>query len=174
MSPDSGEAVLPPTPWWEGPLFWSWACAAIAVLFCFYAFRQWKIPGFFYFLWFFIIGIAGILVGFLVFVSVHAATSPNALIFWLNPFQLLMCAGVCSRRMRYLGLAVGWYNAVVVTILLIVWPFIQQSANPGFFPLMGATAMLGVTYAIIARKSSYNNDRRARKKDGAKKKKQRT
>ena len=75
------------------------------------------------------------------------------------------------KRFKILAVIMAYYNAVCVTLLLIVWPFIAQSANPAFFPLMGATAMLGAVYAILARKSSYNNDRHVSNKNIAKKKK---
>ena len=103
-----------------------------------------------YCLWYGLVGLAGCLVAFLVFVSVHEATSPNVLLLWLNPLQLLMIPGVLSRRMKILALAMAWYDIISLGVLLIVWPFQMQSANPAFFPLMGSTLALAATYAIIA------------------------
>lgn len=165
------DSVLPPTPWVQGPVFWSWLAALFAIGAGWYGVWKGRILWGFYFGWFLTLGIAGCLVAFLVFISVHEATSPNALIFWLNPLQLFMAAGVLTRRLRIFAVAMAWYNIIVVTLLMIVWPFITQSANPAFFPLMGATALLGAVYAIIQRKKSYNINSQTRKKDVAKNKK---
>lgn len=171
LNEGSDNAILPPTPWFQGPLFLSWIIALIIIGLSFYEIKRGKIIVPLYFIWFFVLGLAGCLITFLVFVSVHAATSPNALIFWLNPLQLFMCAGVCSRRLKPLASVMAWYNLVAVTLLLVVWPFINQSANPSFFPLMGATSLMGAIYAILANKSSYNINGQTRKKNVREKKK---
>ena len=165
------EATLPPTPYWRGPLFCCWAVAVAAAGVCAYCWTKQKIARSFYFIWFTVLGIAGCLVAFLVFVSVHAATTPNALIFWLNPFQLFFSVGLCTRKLKPLAIIMALYNIVGVGVLLIIWQFIRQSANPAFFPLMGATVLLSAVYAIIELKSSYKNNRTKGRKRVAKKKK---
>ena len=165
-------AVLPATEWWLTPLFWGWMMGLLTLVICAFDFKFHRISVPFFFLWFFVLGLAGWLVGFLVFVSSHEATSPNTLFLWLNPFQWLMAIGITWKKLRPLGIAMAYYNMVVMTVLLIVWPFQLQSANPAFFPLMGATAVMGATYAIISGKSSYNNNRQTgRKKTSTRKKK---
>ena len=171
LNEGSDKAVEPPTYWAFGPLFCCCLVAAIAIAVCIYEFKTGRIIKSFNFIWFFVLGLAGCLIAFLVFISVHAATSPNALIFWLNPFQWLMCIGLSAKKFKLLSQAMAWYNLVGVGALMIAWGFITQSANPAFYPLMGATVILGGSYAIIARKSSYNNNGHKRKPNVAKKKK---
>ena len=105
-------------------------------------------------------GMAGCVVTFLVFVSEHEATSPNALIVWLNPLQLITALTVWWQRTRTLALIMNWYNLISVGLLLLVWPFQPQSANPAFFPLMASAVALGATYTIISFKKSSNIGKR--------------
>jgi hypothetical protein len=151
------DPTLGPTPYWLGPLFWSWVVAALLTLVCVYDLWRRRVTRWVFSLWFLLLGVAGSLVAFLVFVSAHEATSPNTLIIWLNPLQLIMAACVWSRRTRWASTAMAWYNIVVTVCMLIVWPMQRQSANAAFFPLIGATLLLGITYAIIISKQSYIN-----------------
>lgn len=153
-----GDVTLPPTPWWQTPLFWSWVLLIVIAAVCLYDLRRKQITKWVFSLWFLIIGLAGCLIAFLVFVSSHEATSPNVLLIWLNPLQLI--AGLCtwSKKLRPVTVAIAWYNIVAMICMLLVWPFLNQSANPAFFPLMGVTLLLSGTYAIIFHKESYNNN----------------
>ena len=116
---------------------------------------KWKLFLPLYGIWFLILGLAGCLVAFLVFISVHEATSPNLLIFWLNPFQLLFVVAMGVRRLKPLALALAYYNVVATFVLLVLSPFYRQSFNPAFFPLLFSTLALAGTYAIIRTKPSY-------------------
>ncbi len=144
------DASLPPTPWYLSPLFCCWLFFAITTLLCVLMIRRKKIYGWLYFIWFLVCGLAGCVIAFLVFISSHEATSPNLLLFWLNPLQLVMA--VCSPlrgRANIPARAMAWLNCIVLTILLIVWPWQPQSANPAFFPLIGATLLLSVIYLLF-------------------------
>lgn len=155
LNQGSQTAVLPPTPWYLSPLFWSWilaliiACVVVANILN----KTLFLP--LYIIWFLILGLAGCLVSFLVFVSVHESTSPNMLIFWLNPFQILFAITMGIKKLRRLGLTLAYYNICAIGILIIISPFIKQSFNPAFFPLMLSTVALAAAYAIIRNKSSY-------------------
>lgn len=152
------KATLPPTPWYAAPLFWSWIVFAALCIFCLVSLKCGKIVKVVYSLWFLILGLAGLVVTFLVFVSSHEATSPNALIFWLNPLQLLLAVCLWWRPVRIVAMVIAVLDVVAMLCLLVVWPFQTQSANPAFFPLMGTTLIMAATYAILCRKSSYNNN----------------
>lgn len=138
------DATLPATPWYLTPMavsfFWLVICC-ITVGWQFYNKRLFR-P--IYSLWFGILGIAGCVIAFLVFVSVHEATSPNVLLFWLNPLQLLPAITIWSRRCRNLNICLMTLDALIQAVLLCTWPIQAQSANPAFFPLMGATLLLAL------------------------------
>lgn len=109
-----------------------------------------------YSLWFTLLGVAGCVVAFLVFVSEHEATAPNLLLLWLNPLQLILAVGVWFRRsLRAPTLAMAYVDIIILTILLIVWPMQAQSANAAFFPLMCVTLLMAICYAILHTKQSY-------------------
>lgn len=156
LMPDSGHATLPATPWYLTPNFWSAICFILMAAFS--VFMAWKrrILRWLYCLWFAIIGLGGCIIAFLVFASDHEATSPNMLLLWLNPLQLIMAVCVWWPRAHWPVNIMAWYNIVVLGILLIIWPFQLQSANTAFFPLMGATLALSIVYAILDYKQSYN------------------
>lgn len=156
LTPDSGHATMPPTPWYLTPNFWSAICFILMAAFS--VFMAWKrrILRWLYCLWFALIGLGGCIIAFLVFASDHEATSPNMLLLWLNPLQLIVAVCVWWPRTHWPVDIMAWYNIVVLGILLIIWPFQLQSANPAFFPLMGATLALSIVYAILDYKQSYN------------------
>lgn len=160
-----GNASLPPTPWFVTPLFLAWAAFLIVAILCLIMLRKVRLFRIVYSVWFLLIGLTGIVITFLVFISVHEATDPNILIFWLNPLQLVIGAGIWWKSWRWPVAGIAWLNIILLTILLIVWPFQNQSANPAFFPLMGITLILAATYAILAPKISYNIDKRKSKNE---------
>ncbi len=159
LNEGNSNAVLSPTPWWLSPLFVGWLTTVFAVAFCIVSLKNQTIYRWIYFIWFLLLGLAGCLVTFLVFFSTHEATSPNTLLLWLNPLQLIMALCVLCDKLRRGAIAMGWFNIVAMLCMLLVWPFQKQVANPAFFPLMATTFILSSTYAIIAYKDSYINNR---------------
>lgn len=149
------DATLPPTPWWLTPLFWSVVVLVLAAIVTIMEIKKARIYRWVYLLWFGLLGLTGCLSAFLVFVSEHEATSPNLLLFWLNPLQLVFPLFLWSRRTLFLPKAMSYVNALVLTLLLIVWPFQSQSANPAFFPLILTTLLLSVAFAITTQNPRY-------------------
>lgn len=158
LNDGSERAVLPPTSWWLSPMAVSVVILLLAIALCIYDYCRKKITRWAFSLWFIILGLTGCLSAFLVFVSSHEATSPNALIFWLNPLQLVLGSCLWWRTTRPAALIMAYYDIVAVTCMLVVWPFQHQCGNLAFFPLMGATLIMAVAYAIIAPKTSYKNN----------------
>lgn len=155
LNQGTSEAVLPPTPWFLSPIFWAWLLTlVIAWVVADNCLRR-RLFRPVYVAWFLMLGLAGCLVAFLVFISVHESTSPNILIWWLNPVQLLFAASIAIRGTRMVARVLSWYNIAVIGVLLIMSPFIRQSLNPAFYPLMLSTWALAVSYAINGNKSSY-------------------
>lgn len=159
LSAKRGEPVLPATPWYLTPWAVGGYLLLLSLAIC--GIQAWRKTIFkvVYTIWFGICGIAGCVVFFLVFVSEHEATSPNLLLIWLNPLQLIFAVCVLSRKLRYGAVAMAWYNMIAVGSLLIVWPFQAQSANPAFFPMMGATIALAIAYALISARKRKENEK---------------
>lgn len=147
-------ASLPATPWWLSPLALSLLILLIAAGLIWWMIRKRRILSTVYCVWYGIIGLAGLVIAFLVFISTHEATSPNILLIWLNPLQLIMAVAVWKRSWRYAVYAMSYYNIFAIGTLLIVWPFQYQSANVAFFPLMLTTWGLALAYAIVMPKQA--------------------
>lgn len=159
LSPDSGEAVDGPTPWYLTPFAVAMAAFIIVSILCLLEVRKRLLFPLLYSLWFGITGVAGCVVFFLVFVSEHEATSPNLLLIWLNPLQLLFAITVWIRRWRLLNAGLAWYNIIGVGSLLLVWAFQVQNANVAFFPMMGISVMLSAAYVVVTSHKIINNEK---------------
>lgn len=83
----------------------------------------------------FVVGIAGLILAFLWFVSLHYVTAPNLNLFWAWPTHLiaayLIARGVPFARWRWYGYAV----IAVTGVLLIGWAWWPQQLPPAAFPL---------------------------------------
>lgn len=94
-------------------------------------------------------GMAGCLLAFLVFISVHEATSPNWLIVWLNPLCFIVPACIYIKKCARLVLLYEIVNFVALFLLCMLWPLTGQSANVAFWPLVAADMILSARYIYI-------------------------
>lgn len=150
------DAVLPPTPWYLTPMAMAVAVLIISIGVALWQWRTGRIARWWYALTFGATGIVGCIIFFLYFFSLHAATSPNILIIWLNPLLLLVPIFIWWRKTHPVVMIVMWLNLAVTALLLISWPMQAQSGNPAFFPLMGADIILAASYAIFSKNDCYN------------------
>jgi len=81
-------------------------------------------------------GLAGCLIVFLVFFSVHRPASPNWLLLWLNPLCLLVPALVWSKKGRRLLMWWQMINFVALMGMGAVWIAGVQACNSAFIPLI--------------------------------------
>lgn len=150
-------ATLPPTPFWLTPLAWSLVVLLTSMGVAVHDVRRVRVSRWWWSVYYGLTGTAGCIVTFLVFFSSHDSTSPNLLILWLNPLQLLIAAGVWIRRWHPAVTVMSWANMLVVGLMLLVWPMQRQSGNAAIFPMMAADLVLAAVWAIISNKTSYNN-----------------
>ena len=160
----SERAVQPPTPWYLTPLAAAVIVLLISVAVAVYDIRRRLTARWWYSLYYGAAGLAGCLIAFLVAVSEHEATSPNILILWLNPLQLLIAALIWWRRARVGVLIMACYNIVVVGSMAVIWAWQSQSGNVAFIPLVAADLVLSAAYAINYTRVSYNKSGSARRK----------
>lgn len=148
LYPGRDNAIEGPTPFLLTPLWFSIVVAAITLLLIGFSWRKNCIPKLWYALYFGVVGLAGCLVAFLVCVSSHAATSPNLLIFWLNPLQLIIPLGLWTSRMKYPVMAMMWLNVAAVTMLLVLMPIFDkgQAGQTSFLILMATDIVLAAYY----------------------------
>ncbi len=143
------DATLPPTPWYASPLFFGWAILALAIIYCLLCRRRQRLMNWLEALSFGIAGVAGCIVAYLVFISIHRAASPNLLLVWLNPLDLLVPALVWSRRTRPIAVAYMIAQAIAIIFVAIFWPFQTQSGNAVFIPLLLTDLLLAFSYAAL-------------------------
>lgn len=86
------------------------------------------------FILFFIYGLVGCVIAFLMFISEHPCTNPNWNLIWLNPIQLIAailffpkCFSKCIYYYHFI-------NFVLLVLFLICWNFIPQYLDIVFIP----------------------------------------
>jgi hypothetical protein len=94
-----------------------------------------------------VVGLAGCVIVFLVFFSVHPAVSPNWNLLWAQPLHLIFAFilpfKALQNRLKYYHYA----NAFVLLSTLIFYVFIPQNFNPAFFPLILCLLLRSVVLA---------------------------
>lgn len=147
------DATLPPTPWWNGPVFCGWILFLLSVV---YAVMEWRRGRTFRWgeaLFFLLVGIAGCIIAYLVVFSVHQAAKPNLLLVWLNPVALVVPALIWSRRTRPVVTAYLAANIIALCTLSIIWPFQSQTWNAALWPLVATDLLLSAAYLGIYARS---------------------
>ncbi len=150
LFPGYFDATLPPTPWYLTPMAMGIVMLLISLGTMFvYLFKRrlWK---WWVSLYFIIAGIAGCIVTFLVFFSEHEATSPNLLIFWLNPLQLIVGIGIWFRSWKWPISILSVYNIVASLALSILIGFgiSSQVANSAVWPMLWSVIPLSVSILL--------------------------
>lgn len=145
-SPSSPSAVSGPTPWMLTPMFWA---SLMLLLSIWVSVRQIgghaKAARWFDSVFFSLCGLAGLLLTFLIFVSVHESTSPNWLYLWLNPLCFIGAAAPWLKRGKGLEICYQSVNFALLIGLTIIFLAGVQSPNTAFWPLMIASAVRSST-----------------------------
>ncbi len=145
--PDGGPAD--PTPWYLTPLAIAILLLTATLLIAMRDIRRKKVTRWWDALIFTLQGIGGVVIAYLVFISVHEATSPNWLLLWLNPLCLIVPICIYIKKCKGLVFCYEIVNFVALIILSVVWPFVNQSGNLAFIPLILADALLSGRYIYI-------------------------
>lgn len=149
LLPATERVTQSPTPWPLTPMFVCWAFFAITFLIAVYDYRRRRVSRWFYSFYYTVAGIAGLLLTFLIFVSVHESTSPNWLYLWLNPLCFI---GVIFVWLKKLNRVVFWWqivNFVAIIALGVLALCGVQRLNPAFIPLMASDALLALLWISL-------------------------
>ena len=130
-----------PTPWYLTPLCICWLFFALALWLTIKQLRTGREPRVFDTFYFGVKFLAGILVTFLIFISVHEATSPNLLLMWLNPLAIVPCIFLWLKSPKKAIICYHFCNFALVFAMCAVWPFQNQVANAAFWPLIAVDLM---------------------------------
>jgi len=138
-------ALLPPTEPWLTPLFWGWIIFAAVTVISWRDFTHRRSSRWLDTLLFSINTLGGLLLTFLIFVSVHEATSPNWLYLWLNPLCIAGAVGPWIKSARKLVFYWHFLNFALVFALGLLALAGVQYLNPAFWPLMLSAQMRNIT-----------------------------
>ena len=145
------DAKAGPTPWYLTPVFAGWALFAVGLLLTVRDLRRRRLCRIFDALWFGLEGLTGCVLTFLIFISVHEATTPNWLYLWLNPLCLLVPVCVWMKNSRRLLTAYHIADIVLLATLAVILAVGVQSPNPAFIPLMLIPFMRSGAYLALRR-----------------------
>lgn len=141
--------VRPPTPWYFSPMAVALLVLALTLLVTCRDWHHRDVSRWFDTMLFTIGGLAGCLLFFLIFFSTHEATSPNINIVWLHPVLLLLAVLPWFKKTRNAARWLHALNALIVTLLMLAWPWQPQVGNIAFFPLMTALVVRSLTNAFL-------------------------
>lgn len=147
-------AVKDATPWLLSPVAVCWLIYALIFSQTISDIKRRRVTRWLDAVYFGIIGLAGCLLTFLIFISVHEATSPNYVYLWLNPFCLLVPALIFVKRTRIVLICYQIANFAVLLALPAIWHFSPQSVNYAFYPLVGAEMLRSASYIYITCRNS--------------------
>lgn len=142
-----------PTPWYATPMAVSVYLLVVTVALTVSDIRRRRLSRWFDSVLYGIFFLAGCLLTFLIFVSVHEATSPNWLYLWLNPLCIIPAAGIWIKSCRRV---VYWYqfcNFALLILLLAGHYFIGQAMNAAFPVLIACDLTRSFAYIYLYRKT---------------------
>lgn len=162
---EGSSPVLPPTPWYLTPMFWSCVALIIAIVVSFGQYRRGTAgisSKIFDSILYLLFGLAGCIIVFLVVISVHEATSPNWLLLWLNPLCFIPVVAVWVKRLEKLLFSYQILNFAFLIALLILFACGVQSPNPAFIPLIAADGVRALSCVLTQRNARCHHANKIR------------
>ncbi len=141
--------VAGPTPWYLTPMAVCWAIFVLLAVATVHDLRRRRTTRWVDALYFGLLGLTGCIVTFLIFVSVHEATSPNYLFMWLNPLCFVPTIFIWLKNGKNVVISYQFVNFALVMLLCLLWAWLPQSANRAFWPLILADLMRSASYIYI-------------------------
>ncbi|MGM9872600.1 MAG: DUF4105 domain-containing protein [Muribaculaceae bacterium] len=145
-------AVQGPTPWYLTPLCVCWLIFALTLWICIRDMRRGALCRVYHCIFYSISGLMGLLLTFLIFVSIHEATSPNYLYLWLNPLCMIVPLFIWLKKCKIYVFTYQIVNFALLIGMALLWYRLPQSANAAFLPLILADICLSITYLALYKK----------------------
>jgi hypothetical protein len=101
-----------------------------------------------------IIGLAGCLLTFLIFVSTHEATSPNYLYLWINPLCFIPAIFIWIKAAQKLVKCYQILNFALLLVFVVAWICGVQSFNLAILPILIANFIRSACFLLINRKTN--------------------
>ena len=151
LLPDLGGGPDTPTPWPFTPIAVCSFFCLITIIISIIDLHRHSISRWFDTIYFNIAGLAGLLLTFLIFVSVHYATSPNWLYLWLNPLCFIGGTLIWIKKYRKAVILYQIINFAAIAALCVAVICGAQANNFAFIPLLAADALRAVVYIRSAK-----------------------
>lgn len=148
--------ILPPTPWWLTPLFVGVLVFALALLLSWRDVKKKKVSRWFDMILYLSMSLYGMLLFFLIFVSMHEATSPNWNGVWINPFYLVPTVLMWIKSAKRVLYCYHFANFALLIAFLAGSLFLPQEFNIAFLPMIAILMLRSANYLIINKKSTTN------------------
>ncbi len=97
-------------------------------------------------------GIAGCVIAFLFFFSVHPTVGSNYLLIILNPIPLVYSPWMLYKALKHKKDLYHIGNVVVLTLFIVFWWLIPQKITPVMLPLTLGLSIRSITRIIVTRK----------------------
>lgn len=98
-------------------------------------------------------GIAGCILCFISFFSVHPTVSPNYILFLFHPFHLIFAPYIIRGEIKRTKIWYHYVNGMVLTLFLVFLPLIPQNFNFAVVPLAICLLLRSAKYILIERKN---------------------
>lgn len=158
LSPGAKEGIgAGPTPWYLTPLAVGWLVLLITLGMTFYDLVSGRLSRGYDVVLFTLFGLAGCVITFLVFFSVHGPASPNWLLLWLNPLCLLPLFLIWTKATRYLLMWWQIINFVALIGMCVVWTAGIQAFNSAFIPLIISDGVRSLFFIFYSRCTTPQN-----------------
>lgn len=102
---------------------------------------------------FFTAGMAGCIIFFLSFLSVHPCMFPNISLLWLHPLHFIGVVFFSVKRFKNMAFWYHFINFAAISIMSVAWFLIPQHFNLAFIPLI-ASLWLRSGWALVRKKNS--------------------
>lgn len=146
---EPGGAQLSPTPWLLSPMTLFSLLLVVVAWLSWQDIKRGKTTRWIDALMFTAFGLLGLLMTFLVFISVHEATSPNWLLLWLNPLCFIPVVGLWLKKCKRMVFCYYFANFVALFLLAVAIVISGQSINAGVVPLILCDLLRTATYLYI-------------------------
>lgn len=147
VAPDAG--IRPATPWYLTPMSVSLIILVITIIMTIRDISHKKVTRWFDASLYGIFGLAGSVIAFLVFISVHEATSPNIVLLWLNPLCFIPTIFIWINRCKVIIFSYQIVNFVALIAMLVLAAAGIQVLNIAFYPLIIADAIRAFNYIYL-------------------------
>ncbi|HHT22092.1 MAG TPA: DUF4105 domain-containing protein [Bacteroidales bacterium] len=123
----------------------------LGLLLMFFDYKRKKHSRWFDFILLIITGIAGIIIFYLMFFSIHPLVKNNFNLLWCNPLNLIFAVMIWIRSSQRTMIIIAMIQVVLYMLVLIVATMTIQSLNIAFLPLIGLMLVRALHYLKMKR-----------------------